>query len=116
MLTRAMAPSCEERAAGADPDELAKNSAKVALAEWPGLLVALYLGKGTADQARTAARQNPSEAATERDCEAAFYIGEYELLRKNITAAEALFQDALKTYPFTADELDGAQVELKRLH
>ena len=99
------------RTAANDGGELARNAMKIDLARWPGAVINLYLGKGTPQQARAAVTKGDAEQA----CEAAFYLGEYELMRKNTAGAKALFQEAAKACSPTTDEADGAAVELKRL-
>jgi lipoprotein NlpI len=99
------------RTAADDGGELARNAARLDLARWPGAVINLYLGKGTPQQARAAVAKDNEEQA----CEAAFYLGEYELMRKNTAAAKTLLQEAAKICPPPTDERDGAGVELKRL-
>lgn len=102
------------KSAASDDGELSRNAAKFDSAVWPGPLLGLYLGEATTQQVRSASARG--DAATQKDqiCEAAFYIGEYELLRKNTAAAGSLFREAAKICPYTSDERDGAAVELKR--
>jgi lipoprotein NlpI len=99
------------RTAANDGGELARNAMKIDLARWPGAVINLYLGTSTPAQTRAAATKGDAEQM----CEAAFYLGEYELLRKNTAAARTLFQEAAKICSPTTDEVDGAAVELKRL-
>jgi tetratricopeptide (TPR) repeat protein len=98
-----------------DGGALARAAGRLDSARWPGAVIALYLGKVTEQEVRTLSRQGDGEHVGERACEAAFYIGEYELLLRNTDAAKAQFEDALKLCPFTTDEYDGADVELKRM-
>jgi lipoprotein NlpI len=99
-----------------DVAELERNSTKLDLASWPGPLVNLYLGKITSGQARAASAGGDADTQIDRKCEAAFFIGEYELLRKEVATAKTQFQDALKSCPYTSDERDGAVAELQRMH
>jgi lipoprotein NlpI len=98
-----------------EADELSLNSASLDLASWPGTVVKLYLGTATPEQTFAASTQGDAAIQTERTCEATFYIGEYELLRKNTGAAKMLFQNAVSDCPFGTDESGGAVAELKRL-
>lgn len=102
------------KSARSDAGELSRNAVKFDRTVWPGALLGLYLGEATPQQVRTASARG--DAATQKDqtCEAAFYIGEYELLRNNTVAAGSLFREAAKICPYTSDERDGAAVELKR--
>lgn len=97
-----------------DAGELSRNAAKFNRAAWPGPLFGLYLGESTPQQVRAASARGDAAAQTDQTCEAAFYIGEYELLRNNTAAAGSLFREAAKICPYTSDERDGAAVELKR--
>ena len=98
-----------------DQDEFSRNAGKVDLTDWPGPLLNLYLGKATPGQTRAASERGDAKTQNERVCEAAFFVGEYELLRKNVAAARSLFQEAMNSCPYTSDERDGASAELKRL-
>lgn len=102
------------KSAPSDAGELSRNAAKFDSAVWPGPLLGLYLGKATPQQVRAASARGDAAAQKDQTCEAAFYIGEYELLRKNTAAARSLFREAAKICPYTSDERDGAAVELKR--
>jgi len=101
--------------ATSDVAELERNSTKLDLAAWPGPLINLYLGKVTPGEARAASARGDTETQTDRTCEAAFFIGEYELLRKDVATAKTQFQDAVKSCPYTSDERDGAVAELQRM-
>ena len=103
------------RAAASDADELKRNAGRLDLAHWPGALVSLYLGKSTPGQVRGQSAQGDADAQREKTCEAAFFLGEYELLRMNDGAAKPLFEEAAKNCPYTTDEYDGAMLELARL-
>jgi len=98
-----------------DEGELKTNAAWVDYNKWPGAVVALYLGQMTSEQVRTAAGQGDAKAQKDQGCEAAFYLGEYELLHKNSDRAKRLFQDAVDTCPHSFIEYTGAVTELKRL-
>lgn len=102
------------KSAPSDAGELSRNAAKFNRAAWPGPLLGLYLGEATPQQVRAASARGDAAAQKDQTCEAAFYIGEYELLRKNTAAAGSLFREAAKICPYTSDERDGAAVELKR--
>jgi lipoprotein NlpI len=100
--------------AASDVGELSRNAAKFDRSVWPGPLLGLYLGEVTPQQVRAASARGDAAIQKDQGCEAAFYIGEYELLRKNTGAALSLFREAAKICPYTSDERDGAAVELKR--
>ena len=99
----------------ADSGEFMRNIGQLDLARWPGSVLSLHLGKAAPEQVRAEAAKGEGDAQTEQLCEAAFYIGEYHLLRRNLAAAKPQFEEALKICSFTTDEHDGAAVELKAL-
>jgi lipoprotein NlpI len=99
----------------ADRGEFMANAESFDLAKWPGAVLGLYLGKRTVEQVRAETPKGDEDAQKEQACEATFYIGEYQLLRRNLAAAKPLFQEALKICSYTTDEYDGAAFELKGL-
>jgi lipoprotein NlpI len=104
----------QRKSAASDAGELSRNAATFDSSVWPGPLLGLYLDQATPQQVRAASARGDAAARKDQTCEAAFYIGEYELLRKNTAAAGSLFREAAKICPYTSDERDGAAVELKR--
>ena len=56
---------------------LARDFANVDQSAWPAAVYALYLGKGTPDAVRVAAAAGDPAGRAERECEAAFYLGEF---------------------------------------
>jgi len=98
-----------------DGEELKRNAAWVEYDKWPGPIVALYLDQTTIEQVRAAAKQGSTEARANQNCEAAFYLGEYELLRKSSSTAKTLLQEAVNTCPKSFVEYVGAVAELERL-
>ncbi len=103
------------KTAVADAGELTRNAATLDPARWPSSLLRLYLGKATLEQVRAQSKTGEEKVLEEQACEAAFYTGEYQLLRRNLGAAKSLFDEALKICPYTTDEHDGAVFELKAM-
>ena len=99
----------------ADRGEFIANSESFELMPWPGSVLRLHLGRATPNEVRAEAAKGEGDAQKEQLCEAAFYTGEYQLLRRNLAAAKLLFEEAQKICPYTTDEYDGAAVELKAL-
>jgi lipoprotein NlpI len=98
-----------------DDAELKRNAASVDYGKWPGAVVALYLGQTTPEEVRAAAERGDPKTQKDQRCEAAFYLGEYELLRKNSAAAKKFLQEAVDTCPRTFVEYIGAVTQLTRL-
>jgi len=96
-------------------EELRRNAAKVNLNEWPGPVLALYLGEATLDQVRSAAARGEAKTQEEQNCQAAFYIGEYELQRKNETNARRLLKTAAERCAKDLIEQRAAVSELRRI-
>ena len=79
----------------ADPDEFARNTAKLDHSIWPGPVIRLYLGRVTPEETLTLA-ENGVEGKTRRDrtCQAKFYVGEYLLSRGDVDTARLALQEA----------------------
>jgi tetratricopeptide (TPR) repeat protein len=95
---------------GADgTSELSGNVERLKSKAWPYAVIEFYLGRRSLDSMR--------EAATKPDekCEAAFYAGEWQLLRGNKPDARTALQIAADTCPKTFYEYNGAVAELKRI-
>jgi lipoprotein NlpI len=98
-----------------DEAELKRNAASVDYDKWPGAIVGLYLEQMTQEQVRAVVERGDSKTRKEQRCEAAFYLGEYELMRKSSAAAKKLLQEAVDTCPRTYVEYIGAVTQLARL-
>jgi lipoprotein NlpI len=84
--------------------------------KWPGPLVGLFLGEKTPAEVRSAAaRVEEEDDRVLQDCEAALFLGEFELSRKNAKGAGPLFEEAVKACPAGYPEYSLAVRELKRL-
>ena len=90
--------------------ELSANAARLKNKDWPYPVIDFYLGRRSQDAMRTAAGK-PDEK-----CEAAFYAGEWQLLRGDKTQAKATLQIAADTCPKDFREYYGAVSELKRIN
>ena len=91
-------------------DELSTASGRLKSKEWPYALIEFYVGRRSLEDTRAAAK-SPGE-----QCEAAFYIGEWQLLRGNrLEAQEELRKATADTCPRDFIEYKGAVAELKRL-
>jgi tetratricopeptide (TPR) repeat protein len=89
--------------------ELAVNGARLRINDWPAPVIDFYLGRRSFDEMRGAA-VNPAQR-----CEAAFYGGEWLLLRGNPRESKALLQDAARICAKTLKEYSIATFELKRM-
>ena len=98
----------------AGKDELARNAAKLDLAKWPGPIAQFYLGKATTEQVNAAAAQGDASTKVDQTCETAFFIGEYELRKKN-AAGRTQLQAAADLCPHISVQYNAAIAELARL-
>jgi tetratricopeptide (TPR) repeat protein len=98
-----------ERAGENAREELEANASRLKSADWPYPVVELYLGR------RSPADLLSAVSGPDERCEAQFYIGEWDLLGGNNTAAAAALQIAADTCSKDFDEYTGALAELKRL-
>jgi tetratricopeptide (TPR) repeat protein len=89
--------------------ELAANAAQASIKNWPAPVIDFYLGRRSLDQMRDAAK-NPLER-----CEAAFYGGEWNLLRNTAREARTAFRIAMRDCAKSSKEYVTAVAELKRM-
>jgi lipoprotein NlpI len=82
---------------------------------WPAPVVALYLGSATPDAVIKAAAHPDASRQRELRCEAAFYVGEWQVLRNAREPALQLLREAEGACPRTFIEREGAVAELRRL-
>lgn len=105
----------QARSGKADREELARMAGSIDRDAWPGPVVDLYLGDATAEEVRGAAEQDDASGERDQRCEAAFYLGEYELIHGGKTAARPLLEEAARTCTPALYERQGAVAELKRM-
>jgi tetratricopeptide (TPR) repeat protein len=107
MLFRFLAQSRigENAAAG-----LEAGAGRLKTKEWPYPVIEFYLGRQGSDATLKAASND-----VER-CQAQFYIGEWHLLRKQVTEAATALRAAAANCPKTRLEYDAAVAEVKRLN
>ena len=103
------------RAGDADRESLAHNAAQLNLAQWPGPIVALFLGQATPQAVLEATRDSDPNLQRERQCEAYFYIGEYLLIADQRGEAARMLQAAVSTGVTSLFEYTSAKAELRRL-
>ncbi len=104
-----------DRAGTLDQTAFAADVSALHSDDWPAPLLNFYRGKTSADEVYREAASKDSQTAANQKCEADFYIGEWQLARKNPDAAKALLQAALGECPHNFIEYFAVQVELKRL-
>lgn len=100
------------RARAGDRDATSRmraNARGLKAADWPFPVTELLLGRRTPQQTLSSAK-TPAER-----CEAQFYIGEWQLLRRDRAAARRAWETAVDTCPKSLAEFAGAVAELKRL-
>ena len=101
------------RAGQDDREELARNAAKMDVKQWPGTLVAYFLGEMKLDDVAPASTHGSMGHA--RECNLAFFIGEQALAKKdNATATQQLTRARAACNIHTVHYLITG-VELKRL-
>jgi rhomboid protease GluP len=84
-------------------------------AAWPQPVIELYLGRGDPGSVFKAAQQGDARTQSDRQCEAAFYVGEWHLLRGENAQALRLFEDAQRNCRKSFSESGGARAELDRI-
>jgi tetratricopeptide (TPR) repeat protein len=94
---------------------LAQDAGTSGGGDWPGPIVALYLGKSAPDAAQKAAASPDPARQRDQRCEANFYIAHWHLLRSEREAAAQLLRDAQSGCPGSFLENEAAVAELRRL-
>jgi tetratricopeptide (TPR) repeat protein len=83
--------------------------------DWPGLLLKLYRNDTTPDVVIHDAARDEGDTFAKQKCQADFFIGEWQLWRKDDTGAKASFQAAIVDCPTRNFLFIAATRELKRL-
>lgn len=78
-------------------DELAKNAGALSMTKWPAPIIQLFMGKITPDAVLQAATDKDPERSAKQQCEADFYIAEYQALHGQRDAAQENFRLSAET-------------------
>lgn len=100
---------------GKDDADFAARSAKLDLKTWPGPLLSLYAGTGSADDAFASAGQGEAEAQKDRLCQADFFVGEWRLGQKQDADGRTLLEHAASACPAEMPEAYAARAALGAL-
>ena len=100
------------RAGQNDAEELARNAGKINLKQWPGTLVAFFLGQ--IKQADLSTPSNHGAMGHGRACNLLFFTGENALIKKDSAEAARQFQHAREVCNIHTFQHLAAGVELKR--
>jgi tetratricopeptide (TPR) repeat protein len=101
------------RAGQNDAEELARNAGKINVKQWPGTLVAYFLGQAKIDQLSPTSSHGAMGHA--RECNLSFFAGEQALAKKDSAEAARLFARARAVCNIHTAQHLAAGVELKRL-
>jgi tetratricopeptide (TPR) repeat protein len=101
------------RAGENDAEELARNAGKIDLKQWPGTLIAFFLGQAKADQVTPPSSHGAMGRG--RECNLSFFTGEHALINKDAAEAARLFVRARAVCNIHTVHYLAAGVELKRL-
>ena len=94
---------------------LAEDAGTVGAGDWPAPIIALYLGRITAESAQKAAASPDPARQRDQRCEANFYIAQWHLLRGEREAALQLLRNAQSGCPGSIVEHEATVAELRRL-
>ena len=89
--------------------EMTTDSARLQEPDWPYPVIELYLGQRSAVAMVSAARDQKQR------CEAQFYLGEWDVLHNDVSAAKSELRAAIDGCPKISDAYLGAVAEFKRL-
>jgi len=101
------------RAGQNDAEELARNAGKIDLKQWPGTLVAYFLGKAKLDELTPPSSHGAMGRG--RECNLSFFTGEQALAKKDSAEARRLFTRARAVCNIHTLHYLAAKIELKRL-
>jgi tetratricopeptide (TPR) repeat protein len=101
------------RAGQNDAEELARNAGKIDLKQWPGTLIAFFLGQAKADQLSPPSSHGAMGRG--RECNLSFFSGEQALIKNDGAEAARLFVRARAVCNIHTVHYLAAGVELKRL-
>jgi lipoprotein NlpI len=98
-----------------DASDFAAHAAAADTSRWPAPVLRYFLGTLSAEQLRAASKDSTAGASSAGACPTAFFLGEDALLRKDLGAAEALFDESRTVCQKEATEHKAASAELQRL-
>ena len=101
------------RAGQNDAEELARNAGKIDLKQWPGTLVAFFLGQATLDQLSPPSSHGAMGHA--RECNLAFFSGQQALIKNDSAEAARQFTRARAVCNIHTVLYLAVGVELQRL-
>jgi lipoprotein NlpI len=101
------------RAGRNDVDELTANAAKVNLDQWPGSLIAFFLGKVKAADIGSSASHG--SMGRSRACNLAFFVGQASLSKGDTAEAERRFREVQGICNIHTVNFLVAEFELKRM-
>jgi tetratricopeptide (TPR) repeat protein len=101
------------RAGQNDAEELARNAGKIDLKQWPGTLIAFFLGQVKSDQMTPPSSHGSMGRG--RECNLSFFSGQHALVNSDNAEAARLFQRASAVCNIHTVTYLAAGVELKRL-
>jgi tetratricopeptide (TPR) repeat protein len=103
------------RAGNISTAELSNAAHAFEASGWPAPIVAYYLGKADAAAVRLAAQQGDPQVRRGQQCEAEFYLGEFDLAQKHANTAKPQLMRAAEICPPGFIERMGALAELRRM-
>jgi lipoprotein NlpI len=98
-----------------DQQEFERNSLPYLKGNWPAPILALYLGKTTADDVYAKAKPRQVKDDDDQPCEAKFYVGKWYLRNNTKDEAKKAFQSASSTCGADQMEQALARDQLKTL-
>ncbi|OHC74462.1 MAG: hypothetical protein A3G18_11245 [Rhodospirillales bacterium RIFCSPLOWO2_12_FULL_58_28] len=103
------------RSGGDGKKELEENVGGINLNAWPGIIVALYMGKADPSQVLAKTKDNNTKKQSENECVAFFFLGQYHLVQGDKDKAAAFFRKTLDTGVTGYRQYEAAKTELRIL-
>ncbi|MFP6741085.1 MAG: tetratricopeptide repeat protein [Alphaproteobacteria bacterium] len=105
----------QDRSGRESNDVLAWYGRNFELNQWPGPVIAMFLGMIGPDVVADIGRKAFEQGDDMRQCQAYFYVGQYQMIRGAVDNAGEFFRAAVATRAVGALEYTGALAELGRI-
>ena len=103
----------QQKLAADDTLEMKQVAASIDWNQWPAVILQLFLGDATSERVKEATVINTDrKRRSVRECQAAFYLGVFDLEKGDKSGAVDRFQAARDSCPSTSIEFAAANAEL----
>jgi lipoprotein NlpI len=98
-----------------DDSKFTQDVRSIDMDAWPAPILELYLGETSPEAVRLAAAKGDADTQKNQACEVGFYVGEWQLIRRDLSGATSLLQQAVDLCPTYFIERGPAVSELRKI-